>query len=280
MKKFFICILFVLPLVSNAQGVHLNLFGGILNYQGDLQGKPFTFEQSNGAAGVSLSYDLTTHFSLRSGIMYGKVMADDKQNKASLQFRNLNFKSTIAEGNLLLEYKVLDLEEKNFTPYAFAGLAVYHFNPYTFDSSGTKFYLKPLSTEGQGLANYPDRKPYRLTQFSVPFGGGIKIRMSEGLILGYEIGMRKIFTDYLDDVSTTYVDGTTLAAAKGPNAVQLAYRGDELKNGDPNYPIHGTLRGSPKAKDWYYFQGITLSLRVGYLYRSRGQRLACPPRVL
>ncbi len=88
--------------------------------------------------------------------------------------------------------------------------------------------------------------------------------------------MRKLFTDYLDDVSTTYVDEGTLAAAKGPTAVRFSYRGGELKNGEPAYPVAGTIRGGAKSKDWYYFQGITLRIRLHHGLR-RGQRFGCPP---
>src|SRR4051794_25323966 len=132
MKKV-VCIgLFSLPFALFAQ-LHLNLFGGFTNYQGDIQEKVFTLDQSNGGFGAGLTYDLTRHFSLRAGFMYGKASADDKRNKPSLQVRNLNFVSKIYEVNLLGEYNIFDLSEKRFSPYMFAGIAAYHFSPYTFD---------------------------------------------------------------------------------------------------------------------------------------------------
>ncbi len=84
-----------------------------------------------------------------------------------------------------------------------------------------------MSTEGEGLVEYPDRKPYNLFQFSIPFGGGIKFRVSDHIVVAYEIGMRKTFTDYLDDVSTRYVDQAILLNERGPGAVAMAFRGDE-----------------------------------------------------
>lgn len=260
MKRVLFVIGMCLPLFSYSQRLHVNLFGGFANYQGDLQDKPFTLEQSNGAFGAGIKYDLNGHFSLRTGIMYGIVRADDKENSASLQPRNLSFKSRVLEGNLLLEYNLLDLNYRKFTPYVFGGVGVFHFNPYAYDSLGRKVFLKPLSTEGQGLAQYPDRKPYKRTQFALPFGGGIKLRVTENVVLGYEVGMRKTFTDYLDDVSKTYVDAAILAAERGPKAVEMSYRGGELKGGNPLYPIAGTKRGSEQFKDWYYFHGITVSI--------------------
>src|SRR5687768_15276807 len=123
MKNLLIFSILLAPLFSSAQRLHLNLFGGFTNYQGDLQEKPLTFEQANGGFGVGLKYDLTPHFALRSGLMYGKASADDKRNSnPALQQRNLNFESRILEGNFMIEYTLFDMEAKRFSPYAFAGV--------------------------------------------------------------------------------------------------------------------------------------------------------------
>ena len=117
----------------------------------------------------------------------------------------------------------------SLTPYVFGGIALYHFNPYTRDTSGTKYYLKPLSTEGEGFID--GRNNYNLTQFAIPFGAGVKLSLSDNVNVGFELGYRKLFTDYIDDVSTTYVDQSSLLVNRGSKAVELAYRGGELKNG-------------------------------------------------
>ncbi|MEO5995522.1 MAG: DUF6089 family protein [Chitinophagaceae bacterium] len=280
-KLLFITILFT-PLLSISQQLHLNLFGGFSNYMGDIQDKPVTFDQSNGALGAGLQYDISNHISLRTSLLYGKVSAEDRYNRTSLQPRNLSFESKIVEGNLLVEYDLFDLSVRKFTPYFFGGIAVYHFNPYAFDTLGYQVFLKPLSTEGQGLAQYPAKKPYKLTQFAIPLGAGFKFRVGDNVTLGYEIGMRKLFTDYLDDLSTTYVDQATLAAARGSKAIEMAYRGGELKNATTSYPVDGTIRGGAKQKDWYYFQGITLSigLRSGNADGWGRSRTGCPVKVL
>lgn len=259
-----LCLLLSLfPLLISAQSrIHGTLFGGFANYYGDLQDKPFTLDQSGLAIGAGVKYEYTEHISFRTGFMYGKISADDKRNKAALQFRNLNFQSKVFEWNILAEYTLFDMHDKQLSPYAFGGLALFHFNPYTFDSLGNKHFLKPLSTEGQGLAEYPDRKPYKLTQFSIPFGLGVKFRVTDNVILGYEIGLRKTFFDHLDDLSQTYVDQAALLNAKGAKAVELAYRAGELHGGDPAYPADGTVRGGEKYKDWYYFSGVTLSFAI------------------
>lgn len=261
--------------------MHLTFFGGVTNYQGDLQGRTFTFNQSNLGIGAGLKYDLTRHLGVRAGIQYGTVSAADNQNtEAVLRARNLSFESRILEGNLLLEYTLFDLEDKKISPYVFGGVALYHFNPYAFDTLGNKVMLKPLSTEGQGLTAYPERKEYKLTQFAIPFGGGIKFRVSPNVVLGYEIGLRKLFTDHLDDVSGRYVDEFRLYEERGARAVEMAYRGNQLKDGAP-YPAEGTPRGSAKYKDWYYFQGLTLTIGIGGNggFGGGGGGVGCPKNV-
>jgi hypothetical protein len=138
---------------------------------------------------------------------------------------------------------------------------LYHFDPYTYDTANQKVYLHPLTTEGQGLPQYG--KPYALTQLAIPFGAGLKFKLTERVILGAEIGLRKLFTDYLDDVSTNYAAASDLLQARGQQAVDLAFRSDELVGGTTNYPEKGTQRGGSSVKDWYYFSGIHLSFRFG-----------------
>lgn len=272
------------PLFAQAQW-NVNLYGGFSNYIGDLQSSPYTTKQSNGAFGAGVQYDLTGHFSLLSNLMYGRISAaDGYSSQADLRARNLNFESVITEWNVLAEYNLLDLREHRLTPYAFVGLAIFHFNPYSYDTTGKKVYLRPLSTEGEGLPQYPNRKPYALTQIAIPFGGGIKFRITDGVTLAYEIGMRKTFTDYLDDVSSTYVDEATLLAARGPEAVEMAYRGNEVKGGT-GYPPAGTVRGNPKAKDWYYMSGLRVTIALNNnsygtaAHRRHNGILDCPKKV-
>ena len=279
MKSFILSLLLV-PGLIQAQRWHVNLTGGVSNYSGDLQGKPYTFDQSFFAFGGGAQYDATRNFSVTSNISFMKVGASDQYNNANLVFRNLSFQSNIIEWNLLGEYTFLDITQHTFSPYIFGGIALFHYNPYTFDTLGRQVYLKPLSTEGEGLAAYPGQKPYNLTDFAIPFGAGIKYRVSENVVLAYEIGFRKTFTDYIDDVSTYYVDQAILSTAKGGEAVELAYRANELKGGAP-YPPSGTKRGSPKYKDMYYYTGIRVSIAIisrkdGYYGRGRTD---CPKGV-
>jgi opacity protein-like surface antigen len=277
MRKILLFVLLI-PVVTSAQNrLHLTLSGGLSNYYGDLQDKPLTANQAHAAFGAGVKYDVTGHFAVRGGLFYARLSADDKNNKPSLRARNLNFHTKILEASVLGEYALFNLQDRRFTPYAFAGVALFRFNPYTYDSSGAKHFLQPLSTEGQGLAEYPDRKFYKLTQFAIPFGAGLRLRVSEKVTLAYEFSLRKTFTDYLDDVSTTYIDPVLLAAARGPKAVELSYRGGELKDGITDYPVEGAIRGGSEFKDWYYFSGLTVTVGIGNALMGGGRgKTSCP----
>jgi len=251
------------PVVAiSQQRFHVTLFGGLSNYAGDLQDHKFTLQQSNFAFGAGIKYDFTPNIALRLAYNHGTIGGDDKKSSDPLlKDRNLSFTSRINEGSLLVEYTVLNMEDHTISPFIYSGLTVFHFNPYAYDSVGNKVFLKPLSTEGQGFVD--GRKPYSLTQFAIPVGIGLKFRINENTVLAYELSARKTFTDYLDDVSTTYVDQFTLAQARGTKAVDMAFRSDELKNGNTTYPDDGSVRGGPKYKDWYYFTGFTLYIGIG-----------------
>lgn len=286
MRKFLLLSI-LCPLVAvSQQRFHVTLFGGLSNYAGDLQDHQFTLQQSNFAFGAGIKYDFTPHLALRLAYNHGTIEGDDKKSSDPLlRERNLSFASKINEGSLLLEYTLLNLEEKKISPYIYSGISVFHYNPYAYDTVGNKVFLKPLSTEGQGLEEYPDRKPYKLTQLAIPMGIGVKFRITENTVLAYEVTVRKTWTDYLDDVSTTYADEFALGSQRGLKAVDMAFRSDELKGSTSTYPEGGSVRGGSKYKDWYYFTGFTLYIGLGSgngggspFGRSKGgrNRLGCP----
>jgi opacity protein-like surface antigen len=170
--------------------------------------------------------------------------------------------------------------KKSLTPFVFAGIAGFHFNPSTLDSNGNRVYLQPLGTEGQGF--YQGRQKYSLTSFAIPFGGGLKFSLSENIRVRAEIGIRKTMTDYLDDVSATYADEQQLLLYNGEQAVDLAFRGDETKGG-LTYPVANSERGSPKHDDWYYFAGLGISFRLSPKFSTAGgsgkNKTGCPVNI-
>lgn len=278
-------LLFLLPLsVFSQRQLNLTLSGGFANYVGDLQEKRFTLEQSNAVFGAGLSYELLPKLLVHGTLKKGKVSADDQFSSRPLnRARNLNFTSNIYEAALVLDYSLFDLYYSRFTPYVFGGGAIFRFNPITTDRTGRAVALRTMSTEGQGIVE--GRSPYRIMTVSIPMGVGVRLRVTDNAYLGYEIGIRKTFTDYIDDVSTTYIDRDLLLASRGQTAVQLAFRGDEIKADEP-YPPANTIRGGSRHKDWYYFSGITLSIGLtnadGKILGRKVRRgsMDCPSTVL
>lgn len=242
-----------------AQQWEAELAAGVSGYGGDLTSQIFSVRSLGPSGGFNLKYNSNDLIIFRGGITWGRISGNDKYNhQYDLKARNLNFKTDIWEVNLCLEVNLLEPEFFIVYPYVFGGVGLFHFNPYTHDDAGRKTYLQPLGTEGQGLAEYPGRKPYRLTQFCLPFGAGIKINLSKRCDLVYELGGRNLFTDYLDDVSTTYVKTQTLMSRSRPKAAELAYR----QTAAP-FPSEGDIRGNPKIKDWYFISGFKLLVRLG-----------------
>jgi hypothetical protein len=280
MRKLAILSLLFLSLKLSAQPLRLHIKGGFANYNGELQPRAFTLNEAAGVLSAGGTFELSDRFALRSDYSVAKVGGDDKYSVINVS-RNLNFKTLVRELSLMAEFNLLNISERSWTPYIFAGIGVFRFSPYTFDSSGKKIYLQGLGTEGQGLSAYPDRQRYKRTQLNIPFGGGIKYALTDDIHLTAEVGFRKLFTDYLDDVSTTYVDENLLYQAHGRQAVDLAFRGDELKNSTQQYPADGAQRGNPKTKDWYYFGQVGISFRMnwfdnGEYGRSKKGAVNCP----
>jgi hypothetical protein len=284
MSRFLILLMLLPSAVLAQRKFNLTLMGGFSNYTGDLQEKKFTLDQSRRVFGGGLSWELLPKILLHGTLKKGKVGADDKFSSRPMnRDRNLNFTSNIWEAALTLDYSFYDLQFYRLSPYVFAGGALFRFNPITKDREGRQVALRNLSTEGQGIVS--GRDLYRIITISVPFGAGVRMRVSDNIHLGYEIGVRKTFTDYIDDVSSTYISRDQLLAARGLRAVQMAFRADEIKS-DLVYPPANTIRGGSKYKDWYYFSGITLSIGLtntdGQFFGKKVRRgsMDCPPSVL
>jgi Outer membrane protein beta-barrel domain len=254
MKK----ILLPLLMVANAavaQSWEAEVQAGVAGYSGDLNAKAISIHNMGPGLTMNARYYFNYIFGVRAGVSWGQVGGNDKYNDKApeLLARNLNFKTNILEANVCMELNLLSPELFTSYPYVFAGVGVFHFNPYSTNKNGQKVYLQPLGTEGQGLPEYPDRKMYSLTQLCIPFGVGGRMKINDQWDAGFEIGYRKLFTDYLDDVSGRYANPEILISGRGSQAGEMAYRG-----ASNNIPQGGEIRGNPKKKDWYYFTGIKL----------------------
>jgi hypothetical protein len=273
----FFCLIFFIH--SNAQ-LSIQLSPGIMNYGGDLQNKVYTLQDAQFSIGGSLIYSIDK-FGIKGSLTYGNVQGDDSTN-TGFTGRNLSFGSKIYEASLCLQYDFFRLDEnRKFTPYIFAGIAIFHFSPYTYYKRN-KVFLSPIGTEGQGLALYPDRKFYKLNQAAIPLGIGFKYRVADNIYLGFEFNSRFLFTDYLDDVSSTYPDQNALFMQRGQRAVDLSYRGNETNPGHP-FPS-GSTRGNPKLNDNYYTTTFSFIyvLPEGFLFGGGGKsprNVGCPVNV-
>lgn len=231
------------------------------------------------AGSVSLTAMYEYMFALRLEATFGSVSAEDKVLKkvAPSTFgryeRNLSFKSKITDFMLGLEIHPLYIlnslsqdDEKEpplFSPYLLTGVGFFSFKPQA-KLAGKWVDLQPLSTEGQGFAEYPDRKQYQLNQINIPMGLGVKYELGATLSLRAEFVYRKLNTDYLDDVSSLYYADPTLYAnyftgAKLTNALLLNDRRYEI---DPANNKTSDERGNPKNKDAYF----TFNVKIGYTF--------------
>ena len=256
---------------KSAKSAEVGIFLGGAYYIGDLNPLVHFGPQTKPAGGILFRYNINSRLALRANMLFGNIQADDALSTSpAQQQRNLNFRSRISEFSVQAEFNFLDYqignEKRKFSPYLFLGIAGFSFNPVAVYGN-YKFTLQPLGTEGQGLPGGSSKKKYRLTQISIPFGVGIKTNLSKNIGLSIEWGMRKTFTDYLDDVSTNYYSPAVLAAARGAVAAAAS---DPSIGTDPVYTNVGRQRGNPTTKDWYAFAGIGLTLKL------KEKRPPCP----
>lgn len=239
---------------------HVGIGTGFTNYFGDLEQSEILLRTRTFGIGGYASYNFYSNFSLRAGFNFGKVSAFDSNNRNPLYVqRNLSFSTNIQEINLLMEFSLFNINRYNLAPYVFGGIAGFHFNPYAYDATNNKVYLQPLGTEGQNRTSISGKKPYSLFQLSVPFGGGLRYDINNLFIVGVEVGWRRLFTDYLDDVGGPYAPEASLDPA---TSLKMAFRSTELPGNAtlPYSSVFGTNRGDPANNDWYAFYNLTLSM--------------------
>ncbi|MCX7696916.1 MAG: DUF6089 family protein [Bacteroidales bacterium] len=260
---------------------------GAANFLGDLGGanqigthtlRDLDWKSTRPLVSMGYRYRGGKYFFLRGNFHFGYLYGDDKFTKEPIRNnRNLNFRSPIIETAGQFEVLLTQIQreghryklkatrfrrvrgwrELNFETYLFSGIAFFWFNPQGRYIDGSWHNLKPLHTEGQGLVE--TRKPYHRFQIGIPAGIGFRYSLTSDFSIGLEYGMRKTFTDYIDDVSTTYYDNDEIRAHFGDIAAYLA---------DPSLglieaqTLPGEQRGDPKYKDAYLFAEITIYYKL------------------
>lgn len=243
------------------------------------------FKRSTFFYGFSLTKRYRSVIGLRLGYSLGKLAGSDADTEyrnlsddaAYARYkRNLDFQTNIREGSLQLEIFPLHLFRDSsrisrfpLQPFFSGGIGYFGFNPQGsyFDpfTEETKWVdLHPLRTEGQGMAEYPNRTPYALNQWMIPFGGGLQYTFNTKFSLALEAYGRYLFTDYLDDVSTLFIDPSLFDVYLKPNQAIIAKQVNNKSGAiNPNEPyLPGDIRGNAKNNDFYYTIQFRLLMRI------------------
>jgi len=272
---------------------------GGANFLGELGGanqigthfvRDFEFSATRPSVALGLRYRPSPRWAVSGGLHYLMLTGEDRLTKEPYrQNRNLSFRSPVIEFSVQAEffltkeqlgrnYNIRNVKKGASTDiqaFVFVGVGGFYFNPQA-KYNGSWVNLQPLGTEGQGLPGGP--KKYSRIGLCIPYGIGAKYGITKDWAVGLEVGIRKIFTDYLDDVSTVYYDNNALKAAHGDMGAYLA--DPSLYNyppelGDPNggakQSATGEQRGDPKSKDAYMFTNVTVSYRFPYRRRTRSK---------
>tara|TARA_B110000438_G_scaffold83256_1_gene82927 strand:- start:1291 stop:2121 length:831 start_codon:yes stop_codon:yes gene_type:complete len=267
MKRIVVSFLIVFTIVVSAQSPEMGLFIGNTYYVGDLKPYNHLSQQDFVLGGIYRNNLPNNRVAFRMNFLYGMVRGDDFKSGVEQQVkRNLSFKSSIIEIGPVIEINFFPYIQGQYqtnkegfgTPYFFAGITYMRMNPKA-KYEGEWIELQPLSTEGQGTSQN-DNKPYTLSQISIPFGIGAKLNVSPRIAFSIEYGLRKTFTDYLDDVSGLYPNQTLLAQEAGVLSAELSDRSSNPEG--INNTNYGLQRGNPNNKDWYSFSGIMLTFSL------------------
>lgn len=217
------------------------------------------FKNTNLSAGLIYRYYVNSRIELRLSYNYGKVGASDADSDYEYhRLRNLSFESQIHELTGGIEFNYLNYKIGDgkyfFTPYMFIEAGAFRMNPMR-EHQGEMIELQPLGTEGQG-SSLNSSDPYSLTQFVIPMGVGIKINLGQRMAMSIEYGIRKTFTDYLDDVGGDYINPVLLTQENGSLAARMA---------DPSLDGFEAIgpRGNSATKDWYSMFGIMITIPLG-----------------
>ena len=280
-RNLFLCLLLI-NLSTPAQAQQGAEFGGFIggsHYFGDLNTN-FRVSDPKIAFGVVGRYNFNERVALKLAGSIGSIAASDTDSNNTFERRrNLDFRSTISDISAQIEFNFLPLfhgsKDQFFSPYLFAGLAVTQFNPqtsYCENSPSTPVEqctgsirvadLRPLGTEGQFQG-----EEYFTTTGALAFGAGLKVSLNYEWSINVELSARRMFTDYLDDVSAVYPDQNDLENLRGPLALALSDR--SLPNPE-QIGEQGRQRGNNQSKDALAFLTVGIVYYFGDLKCPKG----------
>lgn len=234
---------------SNAQIIEIGGFGGTSYYLGELN-PALPYNQTQLAYGALARYNLNSRWAIKFSYYRGKVQGSDAIGSPTID-RDLDFKSNINDFSLVAEFNFWEYftgsKKSYFTPFIFSGISYFTFKPTSFGGVS----LQPIGTEGQNV-DFGGRSPYNQYSFAIPFGFGFKYSLNERIGFTFEWGMRKTFTDYIDDISTTYY--LTGQDINPDNIGEIL--SDPTMSHDPYMQ-----RGDDQTNDWYNYTGITVTYK-------------------
>jgi len=238
---------------------------GAAHYFGDLNTRA-RLNRTKPAATIFFRKNFGNYIAARVGATFAQVGYSDIYNTHNeyMHRRNLSFNSTIWELALQGDFNFFRFmpgePEYSFTPYITLGVGAFSYDPYAY-LNREKIYLRPEGTEGQGRV--PGIKQYSTMALCFPIGAGIKYALNERMNIAFEVLHRVTTTDYLDDVSTTYVDPLVfwnpISNLPPPPAYFLHDRSYET--GEP-IGIPGRQRGNSKQKDQFITAMIHLTFNL------------------
>ena len=245
--------------LSAQKGLELGGWVGAAYYFGDLNTN-YRLTKPGFAGGLNGRYNLNNRLSAKGSLNYAKLRASDADSDNQFENeRNLEFHNDIFEFTGQFEFNffpyVHGSKDNWYTPYIFGGGSAFYHNPKR-QVEGTTYTLRDFGTEGQASGS-----EYLPFSGAFTFGGGFKWDIAESWSMNIEFGVRKIFTDYIDDVSGAYPDATALEASRDARAVLLS-SGTAL---NPEITQAGRQRGNSRDNDTYNFIGVSIMKYFGDL---------------
>lgn len=264
----------ILSTTANAQRYNLGfgLRAGATNFLGDIGSgdlaRNFVFNMeladTRWAVGPYIRYRFHPLFAIQGSMTYGRIQGmDSNSDNGPRRGRNLDFTNDIFDISTKLEFypQILSVSDvgfrgryrTDFQTYFFVGAGALVHNPKGIHPvTGEKVKLRPLMTEGES---------YSPVAFQTPYGGGFFFTHNRQHRIGFEFSWSWTFTDYLDDISGTYVQHDP-----GTEAYVMANKYiNQAGVPEPEQYGPGSPRGDPTDRDNYMFMTISYS----YLIRTR-----------
>ena len=271
LKRLFFPFLFLVSFQATAQDaiVQEGEFGfglGGAHYFGDLNTRG-RLNRIKPAATIFFRKTFGNYISARIGASFAQLGYSDIYNTQNeyMYRRNLSFNTNVWELAIQGDFNFFRFMPGdalyNFTPYVTLGAGVFSYDPYAY-LQGEKVFLRPLGTEGQGSTLYPDRKPYSTIAICFPVGAGVKYAINDRFNIAFEILHRITNTDYLDDVSKTYVDPVIFPPNPDGTPSQGFLLYDRSYETGEAIGIIGRQRGNSRQKDQFVTAMIHLTFNL------------------